>query len=266
MRNRHQRFSSEDVIKIRKLTDEGKSLNYLSKIMGSGKSAIYYQVRKFKPRMKKEIIVNLTEFQIGELIGAFAGDGNYFHEKYDSLHHKKGGRHRIRYSLTFSKERDYAEYLASLLTKLNLNPQIYGSGDSVLILVVNSKEYINFIREYLAWGDDKTYTLGLKKDISEYSDNFLRGFARGLMDTDGFLNSGNAACACISIKLMDHLSAIFERFGLEITRRTLDRGGNTRPLHYVRVRTSSLGRYREQIGFSNTHKLISLNKLLKKED
>ena len=264
MRLKHQRLSSEELILIRKLTNEGKSLNYLSNLIGVGKPTIYYQVRKFKPRIKKDFIVNLNDFQIGELIGAFAGDGNYYHEKENKNYLNRGSHYRVRYFLTFSKERDYANYIKGLLNNLNLNSHIIERDKSVLIVTVNSKEFINFIKEYLDWKSDKTFTIKLKKKLSEYSDEFLCGFARGLMDTDGFLNSGNVACACISKELINNLADIFTKFNMDITRTALNRGGNTRTLYFVRVRSRSLIEYSKFIGFSNSHKAHSLKKILEK--
>ena len=84
------------------------------------------------------------------------------------------------------------------------------------------------------------------------------------MDTDGFLNSGNAACACISKRLINNLSSIFIKFRLSITRTINIRGGNRRPLYYVRVRRESLDRYKKIIGFSNNYKLKQLKKILRK--
>ena len=151
MRYKNQRLSSEDLLLIRKLTDEGKSLNYLSKLMDLGKPTIYYQVRKFKPRIKKDFVVNLKDFQIGELIGAFAGDGNYHHKKYDKLNPKKSCSHRISYFLSFSREQDYAQHINNLLMQLNLNPNIINRDQSVSIVIVKSLEYVNFIKNYLNW-------------------------------------------------------------------------------------------------------------------
>jgi len=264
MRLKNQRLSSEELLLIRKLTEEGKSLNHLSSLLKVGKPTIYYPVRKFKPRIKKDFIVNLEDFQIGELIGAFAGDGNYYHKNYNPDLPKGDVKHKVRYFLTYSREKDYAEYLKNLLIKLNLNPNIINRDDSVLIVTVNSKEYINFIKEYLAWEDDKTFTIRLKKDLSQYSDEFLRGFARGLMDTDGFMNSANAVCACISKELINNLSDIFTKEGLEIKRRVLVRGGNTRPLNFVRVRSKSLENYAKLIGFSGENKMNYLKEILKR--
>ncbi|NCO11018.1 hypothetical protein CO038_04220 [Candidatus Pacearchaeota archaeon CG_4_9_14_0_2_um_filter_39_13] len=262
MVQKNRRFSTEEILLIKRLTDEGKSLNYLSRLFSVGKSTLYYQIRKFKPRIKKEFLVRLSDFHIGELIGAFAGDGNYSHQRYDRRFPSRPTHHRIRYFLTFSKEREYAEYLKNLLAKLNLNPYIMNRNESVLILTVNSKEYIDFIKTYLTWDKDKTFSIRLKKNISEYSDNFLRGFARGLMDTDGFLNPGNAVCACISKELINNLSEIFTSFDLNIKRRVLIRKGNSRPLYFVRVRRKSLERYGDVIGFSNKAKAQSLDNII----
>lgn len=262
MRDKNQRFSEEELLLIMKLTNKGKSLNYLSNLLNVGKSTIYYQVRKFKPRKKKDFVVNLNDFQIGELIGAFAGDGNYFHHEYERNNPEKETKHRVRYFLTYKTEKDYVEYLKNLLINLNLNPKIINRDNSVLIINVYSKEFISFIKDYLIWEGDKTFTIRLKKELSQYSDEFLRGFARGLMDTDGFLNLGNVTCACISEKLIDNLSDIFTKSGLEITRRFLKRGGNTRPLHFVRVRRKSLKNYAQFIGFSSKNKINQMNDLL----
>lgn len=264
MRLKNQRFSSEELLLIRDLTDKGKSLAYLSSLLKVGKSTIYYQVRKFKPRIKKDFIVNLNDFQIGELIGAFAGDGNYYHKKYNPDLPQGDVKHRIRYFLTYSREKDYADYLKNLLIKLNLNPNIINRDNSVWIVTVNSKEYINFIKGYLVWENDKTFTIRLNKDLSQYSDEFLRGFARGLMDTDGFMNSANVVCACISEELINNLSDIFTKSGLEITRTILERGGNTRPLNFVRVRSKSLNDYAQLIGFSGENKMNYLKEILKR--
>jgi hypothetical protein len=264
MKQKYERFSTEDLKLIRKLTDEGKSLKYLSDLFNVRKNSIYYQVRKFKPRIKKDFVANLSDFQIGELIGAFAGDGNYYHQPYNKDFPHRSTHHRIRYSLTYSKEKDYAEYLKNLLFKTNLNPHIINRNNSDLILTVNSKEYINFIKTYLIWDKDKTLTIKLKNKISENSEDFLKGFARGLMDTDGFLNSSNVICACISKELINNLSDIFVKFGLNITRTSLNRGGNTRELYFVRVRSASLNEYANLIGFSGQNKLNSLKLILQK--
>jgi hypothetical protein len=264
-RNLHQRLSKEDILSIKKLTDDGKSLRYISKTLSLGITTVYYQVRKFKPRRKKDFVVNLPEEKIGELIGAFAGDGSYYYSLNDGKDIKKGGQYKIRYHLSLKSDKPYAEYLKRLLAKLNLNPHLFVREDNNTIdVAVSSLSYINFIKKYLKWDKDKTFSVRLKNNLNNYSDNFLTGFARGLMDTDGFLNPGNVVCACISKDLIDNLSGILKKFDLIITRRVLERGGNRRPLYFVRVRRESLDKYNKLIGFSNNYKNKKIKEVLKK--
>ena len=263
MRLKNQRFSSEELLLIRKLTDEGKSLNYLSQLMKVGKPTVCYQVRKFKPRIKKEFTVNLDDFQIGELIGAFAGDGSYSHRKYDNKFPQKSSHYKINYFLTLSKEVGYASYLRDLLVSLNLNPFFSYSSKGGISIGVNSKEYFEFIINFLIWDDNKTLTVRPRKDL-QYTDQFLKGFARGLMDTDGFVEISNVSCACISQELIHNLTEIFDKYSLKYKLTRKEREGR-HTLFLVRVYRESLEKYKELIGFSNLHKLNSLNKILIKE-
>lgn len=263
-RKKNQRLSPKEISLIRSLTFDGKSLNYLSRLLGVDKTTIYYQVRKFKPRIKKEFNpTGLTDYQIGELMGAFAGDGNYYHQSYNRDFPKRSNQHKIRYFLTFSREKEYADYLFSLLKGLNLNPHTYSVDESVLVVFVNSKDYIEFIKKYLIWESDKTFTIRLKNPINSYPDSFLKGFARGLMDTDGFLNTSNAACACISSSLMDNLSEIFTKFKIDHSKTLTKRYGNQRDIVYVRAFRSTLNRFNDEIGFSSPHKQMTINNILK---
>lgn len=264
-RKPNKRLLTKDKLLIKRLTNNGKSLRYISKIMSLGITTIYYQVRKFKPRQRKDFIVGLTDFEIGELIWAFAGDGSYGHYFNDKKDIGKGGQHRIRYFLSLKDEKEYANYLKKLLLKLNLNPHISTrKNNNTITISVSSLSYLNFIKKYLKWEKDKTFSIRLKNPLNSYSEEFLKGFARGLMDTDGFLNSGNVACACISKNLINNLSKIFIKFKLEITRKVAVRGGNRRPLYYVRVRRESLQEYSKLIGFSNSHKSKQLNNIFRK--
>lgn len=152
-----------------------------------------------------------------------------------------------------------------MLIKLNLNPHLFVREDNNTIdVAVSSLSYINFIKKYLTWDKDKTFSVRLRDNLNNYSNDFLMGFARGLMDTDGFLNPGNVVCACISKDLIDNLSEILKKFGLIITRRVLERERNRRPLYFVRVRRESLDDYHKLIGFSNNYKNKKIKEILNK--
>lgn len=256
-----KRLSEDDKTLIKKLTNEGKSLRDISKVTGLGITTIYYQVRKFKPKLKKDFVVKLNDFQIGELIGAFAGDGSYSHKKYDRRFPQKSSHYKINYYLTYPKEIQYASYLKNLLNSLNLNPFNY-IREGTIMVGVNSKEYYYFIKRYLIWEQDKTVTIRLTNK-SALSGDFLKGFARGLMDTDGYVEISNVSCACISRVLINDLIYIFRKYNLTYKLTERKREGK-RPLFLVRVYRDSLEKYKELIGFSNQHKINSLNKILEK--
>ena len=214
--------------------------------MGLGITTIYYQVRKFKPKMHKDFNVGeLTDFEIGELMGAFAGDGSFYHKKYDSIKNNDS-RYRTRYHLSLVTDINYLNYLSDLLKKMNLNPIIsHREEDNSIVLNINSKDFYKLIREYLTWEEDKTFTIRLLKPIQIYSEDFLRGFARGLMDTDGFLNEGNAGCACISEELINNLAGVYKLYNFDISRSRIIRDGNRRPIFYIRVLRKSLKNFGE---------------------
>lgn len=265
VRLHYHRLSLEEKEQIRQLTSNGKSLRQIQRLMGLGITTIYYQVRKFKPKMHKDFNVGeLTDFEIGELMGAFAGDGSFYHKKYDSIKNNDS-RYRTRYHLSLVTDINYLNYLSDLLKKMNLNPIIsHREEDNSIVLNINSKDFYKLIREYLTWEEDKTFTIRLLKPIQIYSEDFLRGFARGLMDTDGFLNEGNAGCACISEELINNLAGVYKLYNFDISRSRIIRDGNRRPIFYIRVLRKSLKNFGEKIGFSNSHKREKLNSVLNK--
>lgn len=266
MRQKYARLSEEIKDTLKQLTMEGKSLKSISKLTGLGKTTIYYQVKSLKPRQWRKMEINISEFEIGELVGAFAGDGNYYHKDYESgIKGNKDCRYRIRYFLSLISDQDYADYLTNLLKNLNLNPgRCIREKDNTICVDVSSKSFSELIKRYLTWEEDKTLTIRLKNDLNFYSEDFLKGFARGLMDTDGSINESNAACACISKRLIDNLGEIFNKFQIIHSRSSLIRGGNTRELFYARVLKAGLFNYRRDIGFSSKYKKEKLFQNLKK--
>lgn len=261
-RNKYQRITKEEKEKIKRLSLDGKSLREISKIMNLGITTIYYQVRKFKPKQRKDFNpVGLNSEKIGELIGAFAGDGSY----YPSIH-KRICHHKIRYSLSFKKDKPYAEYLRTLLRQLNLNPFLIISShniepDSIEILV-NSRTYMEFIKKFLFWEGKKTYSVCLRSPLGEYNEDFLIGFARGLMDTDGFVELYNVSCGCVSKELIGNLTDIFNKLGIsyKVSKRIKE---GRRDLFLIRVPKGGLRKYHKLIGFSNPYKLNKLKQILK---
>jgi hypothetical protein len=258
MRKKNSRLTKEEKEFIKKMTLDGKSLRQISKIMDLEITTIYYQVRKFKPKQKKDFIINLPDKKIGELMGAFAGDGSYYYSN-----HGRSGHHIIRYSLCLSRDMNYAKYLIDLLRKLNLNPFLSKKErDNGMDLGVSSISYINFIKKFLEWDEVRSHSIRLKENINRYSEDFLRGFARGLMDTDGYVEISNVSCGSTSERLIKNLSQIFDKFGLGYKISVKKREPLRKNLFLIRVYRDSLKNYNKSIGFSNDYKLKKLKKIL----
>jgi len=262
MRIKNQRFSSEEILLIKNLTNEGRSLNYLSNLLNVGKPTIYYQVRKFKPRIKKDFIIGLNDFEIGELIGAFAGDGSYCYYLKDKNNLKMGGSHRVRYHLSLRDDYQYAEYLKFLLISMNLNPHFCKrESEGTLDISMSSEEFALFIKKYLNWSGKKTYTVCLKDSIRSYSEDFIKGFVRGLMDTDGYVEVSNVGVMCVSENLIKNLRDIFDFFNIKYKFSIKIFKVKRKDGHLVRVYRDSLEKYNFLFGFSNKYKQEKLNKI-----
>lgn len=177
-----KRLSNSQVAEIKSFAKKGKSLNQIAKKMNVGKTTIYYHTRKLLGKKIKEVVIdNSNEKKIGEFIGLFAGDGSYFFEKAKYSY-------RIRVHLN-KKEHDIIQYYKKLIRELfGKSPNLYHM-ESVVILEIRSKIIYNFIKSYLEWNHNKTFTVKLK-NFDKLSKEFLKGFAKGLIDSDGYVRHG----------------------------------------------------------------------------
>lgn len=176
------RLSNSQKNKIIALSNRGASLNQIEKLMDISKTTIYYHVRKkFGKKIKEVTIDNSNERKIGEFVGLFAGDGSYFFDKEKYLY-------RVRIYLN-KNERNVLQYYTKLLEKLFGKPPNVFYYKSIAILDFRSKVIVNLLKSYLKWRRNKTYTIGLK-DYNKLSIQFLKGFAKGLIDSDGYVRCG----------------------------------------------------------------------------
>lgn len=180
-------LSDAELELIRKEHNSGKSGTRIAKLLGRNHSVINRGIKrginhgrwnrifsiKFKPKLQNEL---------GEFIGAFAGDGNFYVGKDKS--------YRVMLFLN-QRETDYAEYLEETLYRLlGIKPHIwnYKRGHMVYIILYRKAVY-DIIKSFLSWREgEKTYTVKLRKRINEYSDDFLKGFISGLVSTDGSIS------------------------------------------------------------------------------
>ena len=260
-RNKYRKVTECQVNAMKRLALEGKSIRQIRDIMNISLSLVYYHVKELIPKQSRKLNLNgISESQIGELMGAFAGDGSF----YISLH--KGIRHyKTRYTLCTKteEERVYIGHLQELLRRLNLNPYILNrEKEGCLDIGLNSKGYFNLITKFLVWEGKKALSVRLRLDFNAYSKEFLTSFARGLMDTDGWVSNSNVSCGSISKNLIADVAKIFTKFDIIYTRSKRNAKNNQKELYLIRVRKQSLQKYLEIIGFSNPRKLNKLKAIL----
>jgi hypothetical protein len=219
-----RRLTEEQKKLIRKLAKNGFSLNFIAKKIRLPKSVVYYWFRKTVGR--KMIVVkidNSLEEEIGEIVGAFAGDGNFY---LDSNY-----RYRIRFYLS-SDEMEYAKNLNNLLKKVYGKEGNIISYRNMVIIDIFGKAIIEHIKNFLEWKGKKTYSVKLKSKPSSYSLNFLKGFCRGLIATEGWILKNNLMVSCVSKQLIDNLSESLNLLKIQHLK-TVWRSGDKRELRYA---------------------------------
>ena len=65
-------------------------------------------------------------------------------------------------------------------------PRFY-DGKTIIIMELKSKELANFVSKYLSWENKKTKTIRLRNREFLKNKEFLIGFLRGLIDSDGYV-------------------------------------------------------------------------------
>lgn len=221
----------DDIVKdkIIGMYKEGFSLKHISKVTGLNKTTIYYHTLKQFGRKYRLIIVSDNKENVGEFIGVFAGDG-YFNKD-------KTGHYKT--SITISiKTSEYIKHLELIFINLfSKSPLIIKrSKYNAVDLRYDSKEIYKLIRKYLFWEGKKHSSVRLL--TIEHEKEFLIGFLRGCLDTDGHVqkNYKRMYFSTTSISLANQISSILINFGFEnrilITR---DKRPNKKVLYNVRL-------------------------------
>ncbi len=195
---------------IKDMIRDGVSLNKIKEKTGIWKSTLYYHYKKIHGRKYKEVIISEdNREEIGEFIGVFAGDGNFFLGK--------NSCYRVRIYTGFY-EKCYAEFLSSFLTKLfSKKPRQYiTKRRDVIIADYESKMIYGLICKYLSWNGRKSHTVKLR-NFTKLDKKFLKGFLRGLFDTDGgiYRPKNKVAIGTSSEALALQMRKIFIKFGIE---------------------------------------------------
>lgn len=230
---------------IKKMYKEGYSLEKISKKLNLGKSTVFYWYRKYKGPTIKKIEINETlEESIGEIVGAFAGDGNYYRGKRYS--------YRIRICLS-GNELQYAEKLRDIIRSVykNVLVRLYKC-KNVFVVDVTRKEIIEHIKKYLLWDENRSLTIRLKNSPDNYSTQFLKGFCRGIVDTEGWVCKNNLMVASSSYRLIDDLSESLDILGINHMKTSWKQtNGNLNRRYVVFFNKKNTFDFKDKIGFSN---------------
>ncbi len=248
-------LNDDQLSKIRDLKANGYSLNKLSCLLGIKKTTLYYHVRKDFGRFYKKAIFNSDyNRELGEFLGAFAGDG--------SLVYSKDRGYRIIFYLG-GAEFKYAEHLKSVISKVfSKDSRIRFEKNKYEILVdFFSKEISNIIKEFLFWEKKKSNSVKLIK--MPQSDDFVRGIIDGLTCTDGYVGDKNITFTSTSPFLSQQYAAMLNKFDIKSKFYSYNRLNKSSTEYYVKIYgRENLEKFEREIKLSEPIKNIKLENLL----
>ena len=225
-----KRLTKKEIKKINLLVNKGYSLNSISKILNKSKTTIYYHFKKIKGRTYTSIQINLTNEELtGEFIGLFAGDG--------CLNTTKDYRHRT--FLCFNtKEEKYTNNLIEnvLIVIFGKRPMIYRQ-EHRLYLFYYSKQIHNLIYQYLKWNKKyrKTYSVELKEKI--HCQDFIKGFLRGCVDSDGYISQNKISFATVSPGLKNDISHFLNEMDISHSARLYrEKRENRKDIYHISIK------------------------------
>jgi intein/homing endonuclease len=226
--------------KVLKRIKQGRSLNKISNEFGLNKTTVFYWYRKLgkSNAVKVKIQQNYDDELVGEFIGIFAGDGCYYVDK--KYHHSV-------MVLINAKDKLYTAHVKSLISELfSKEPYVFiRKKGNVAMIRIDSKDIYLFIKSYLEWTGKKSHSVGLKKSPKDYTNDFLRGFVRGLFDTDGFIDRTvpRAVFGTVSKHLAKNMEEVLSLLGINYTKNVvIDKRGNRKPLIMIEIFRSQTNR------------------------
>lgn len=249
--------NTKEIAKIKKKAKKGESVNKIKKDLELPKSTVYYHFKKEVGQKQKEKALTIPENEEvkGELCGIFAGDGNFYK--------KETQQYRIRFYFNFYEE--YHEVLADFLEDvLERRPRIYKYPNQGRVeLDYSSKKFYNFLKENLEWKKDKTENICLKNP-KNLSKDFKKGFARGLLDTDGHREKKfrRFIYGTISRDLRNNFSSLVRELDIEATDYSEEpENDNWRTMYKTRITGDAAQKFQKKIRPRNPKKNYSISEL-----
>lgn len=223
-----KRLTKKEFEYLKHLIASGFSLNKIIKLTDKSKTTIYYHFRKIKGKTYSSIKIDeKDQLHIGEFMGIFAADGNFFKTK----------QYHYRVFLFFGpEEEERKNQVKGFLTRLFAKSPIESNRSNLLILYYCSKPLYEFIKEYLVWnkGGKKTYSISLRE--KNFSNDFKIGFLRGNIDSDGYISKRKISFASVSEKLMDNIMVFLNNLDISYTKGIHnDKRPNRKTIYYVDI-------------------------------
>ena len=231
-----KRFAEEQLSLIKALAEKGASLKEISIQIGSCKSAVQYHVAKMrgkKPREKTFNSGNLTDAELGWLVGFYAGDGSRYFRK-------ENYSYEIKFAL--SEDQDLTvKRVEDFLSKCGLKTWRSIEGKRVYVRC-KSKMFYRFAEKYLAWeGTRKSKSVRLA-NIDSNTNDFLFGFLCGVTDAEG--GTKKLYISTSSLKLAENLMEIAAKMNIRAKKYTYD-------VYHVYLRKTDFQNVCQKHGFSS---------------
>jgi intein/homing endonuclease len=177
------RLAEEEKRNIISAVRSGKSLCEIMHETKAGKTTVYYYLRKIRGKKFKSLSLKLDNLElVGEVIGFFAGDGRYAVTR-------NGWDRRILFYFNkrevpvINHYRDSVERLIGRQPTLMFRP-------AITIMQIHARVFCDFILDYVSFGKRKVKTITLRNKILLKNRSFVKGFLRGLVDSDGYVRKG----------------------------------------------------------------------------
>lgn len=187
-----------------------------------------------KPRRYRKVILNLNDqMALGEFIGIIAGDGG-------QSYYSKKGVYKVRIYLS-SNQHLLLRYIIGLFKELfSITPRVYNHQYrkrpyNMVSIEIESKKIYEIITKYLSWSIVKRRSKTIHLNMPDsYPTNFLCGFAKGLIESDGWVLNNQIGLKSISKSLAVNFYNILRKLGFNPNfAKREDRRGNRSPTYVI---------------------------------
>ena len=227
------------LLEVNSFVRNGLSLKKIARTLNLSKTTVYYHFRKIKGRTYSAPRINFPSEECrGEVLGIFAGDGSCFID----------GNYHYVVRVHCGKDAAYAEYVKTIFSKCFCKKFWLHGPPNNLCVEISSKRIYHFFTSSLAFDPPKKAS-SIRLQTTKLSNSFLRGFLRGLVDTDAHISKIRRRIffCTVSSQLAGQISDISLKLGFVHSRVVANRTGGNKDLHYIYILSSSINNFLSQV-------------------